>query len=204
MGFDISYQAIPEDKLLLIWARHKPSLGENLEFFQSYALMSQEQLERRASGQLFMAFVHLARQTIQQYPGIEHRNLYLGRRWDILNYLLSDQRRKGEKDDGSHWVEKAILGGQVLNKLTQTTIGFPIRYLCPTEVSIIREMLETVTIGMLRCYWDPQAMSKSGVYKIRGDESNDDFEWLQEDFEKLKAFYDLVEVHHEGILTFMS
>jgi hypothetical protein len=44
MGLDFHYQAMPENCELLIWARNEPDFGANLEFFNSYALMSPEKL----------------------------------------------------------------------------------------------------------------------------------------------------------------
>lgn len=49
MGLDIHYQAMPENCELLIWARNEPDfVGANLEFFNSYALMSPEKLQKKA------------------------------------------------------------------------------------------------------------------------------------------------------------
>lgn len=201
MGLDIHYQAVQETCTLLARSRHDPDFGANLEFFESRVSMSQEKLDYFADEQSLVEFVHEARQTVEQYPGIEQRNLYLGRGWDKLYYLLSERRRRGEPQDGSDWAEKAIFGGSVLNAATQTTIGFRIRYLSPDEVIDVKHQLETVTVEMLHDHWNPQAMSKAGVYKIRAE---DDFEWVQEDFEKLKNFYALIAEYQEGILTFVS
>lgn len=150
MGLDIEYQAMPENCRLLERSRHEPGFGVNLEFFRSYALKLPKELAYRTDDQ-FTEFVEEARKTVKQHPAIEHRNLNLGRRWDMLYYLLSERRRKGEEQDWSHWVEKAVLGGQVLNQATQTTIGFPIRYLHPIEVLEVQNELEAIRIEMRRC-----------------------------------------------------
>ncbi len=205
MGLDIHYQAMPEVCNLLTRARHQPNFGSHLEFFKSYAVISQKELDQRAVDDYsFAEFIHEVRQSLKQHPGIEQRNLYLGRRWDMLYYLLSERRRNGEKADGSEWSEKVIFGGEVLNEKTQTTVGFPIRYLYPREVSDVRDYLGTVTIEMLHVHWNPCKMSEARVYKIRVDEDEDYFRWIQEDFEKLKTFYALIAEHNEGILTFIG
>lgn len=208
MGLDFHYQAMPENCELLIWARNEPDFGANLEFFNSYALMSLEELQKEiddcSEDQLFVEFIRQTRKTVQRNPAIAHRNLYFGRKWDCIYYLLSERRRQCEERDWSNWVEKAIFGGQVLNELTQTTIGFPIRYLCPAEVFDIQNKLETVTIEKLHCHWNPQAMSKAGVYKSHVDQNENDFHWIQESFEKLRAFYTLVAERNEGVLAFVS
>jgi hypothetical protein len=195
---------MPDACRLLARSRHEPDFGANLEFFKSYALTSQEELDHRANDQLFIEFVHEVRQAIDHYPGIEHRNLYLGRSWDMLYYLLSEGRRKGEPKDWTHWVEKAIFGGEILNEATQTTIGFPIRYLSPVEVCHVQDKLETVTLEMLRSHWNPQAMREAEIYKIHVEENEDCCKWVQEDFEKLRAFYALSAGHGEGVLAFVG
>ncbi|MBE9179285.1 DUF1877 family protein [Oculatella sp. LEGE 06141] len=204
MGLDIHYQAMPESSNLLERARHEPRIGSNLEFFKSYALTTQKQLDDRIYEQHIVDFIYQARQSLEQYLGIEYRNLYLGRRWDTLYYLLSERRRKGEERDWSQWVEKAIFGGEVLNEETQTTIGFPIRYLYPTEVLKVRDNLKAVTPAMLHGHWNPYKMNEAGVYKIRGDEDENYFTWIKEDLEKLKTFYDSIAEHDEGVLAFMG
>ncbi|HEY9631195.1 MAG TPA: hypothetical protein V6C84_28215 [Coleofasciculaceae cyanobacterium] len=87
---------MPNTCRLLARSRHDPDFGANLEFFKSYALTSQEELDHRVHDQRFVEFVHEARQAVEHYPRIEHRNLYLGRRWDMLYYLLSERRRECE------------------------------------------------------------------------------------------------------------
>lgn len=207
MGMDIHYQAMPENCELLVWARQEPNFGANLEFFESYATMSPEKLQQRLDNDQdphFVKFVCQLRKLVEEHRGIGYRNLYFGRRWDSLYYLLSERRRKGEAQDWSHWVEKAIFGDQILNEATQTTIGFPIRYLYPKEVSDIQNKLETVTKEMLCFHWNPPAMSAVAVYKITADADRDALNWICEDFEKLKAFYTLIAGHDEGVLTFVS
>lgn len=204
MGLDIHYQAMPEACNLLTRARHEPDFGPHLEFFKSYALNSQQELDKRANDHLFVEFIYEVRQSLKQYPGIEQRNLYLGRRWDMLYYLLSERRRNGEANDGSEWSEKAIFGDEVLNEKTQTTVGFPIRYLYPREVSNVRDYLGTITIEMLHAHWHPRKMSEARVYKIHIDDGENYFRWIKEDFEKLKAFYALVAEYSEGILSFIG
>ncbi len=211
MGLDISYQAMPEDCILIARSRYDPNFGGNLEFFKSNLLTPQEELDvfdedynDYDTHQSFVEFVSESRKVVNKYPGIENRNLYLGRRWDMLHYLLSERRRNGEEIDYLHWVEKAVFGGQVLNNATQSVIGSPICYLHPTEVYDIQKKLCEVTIEILHYYWNPQAMSKAGVYKIHSCNREDKFKYVQNDFENLKSFYTLVTEYHEGILTFMG
>lgn len=204
MGLDISYQAMPEGCTLLERARHEPKFGAYLEFFNSYAFNSQQALARSADDPVVVEFVAEAKQVAEHYKGIEDRRLYLGRRWDILYYVLSENRRRSKKKDCSDWVEQAIFGGEVLNQATQTTIGFPIRYLPPIEVWYIAEILKDTNLELFRCHWNPRAMAEASVYKIHAEDGDEEFEWVKQDFEKLKVFYAQVAQHHEGVLTFVG
>ena len=118
MGLDIHYQAIPESCNLLLRARHEPNFSASLMLFESSALTTQKDLDDHADDQSFVDFVCELRQLLELYPGLERRNLFLGRRWDMLYYLLSAWRRRSEGRDWSHWVEKALFGGEILNEET--------------------------------------------------------------------------------------
>jgi hypothetical protein len=204
MGFDIHYQVIPDDCRLLTRSRQEPKFGSHIEFFKRAGMMSPQELNRYDDWQSFIEFADEVRQLIQQYPGIEHCNLDIHRTWDKFHYLLSYQRRNGGKKQAEDdWVEKAILGGEVLDPAIQSTIGIPIRYLSPIAVYEIQDKLETMEIDMLGIHWNPAAMRQANVYKISGSENDEDFCHLQEIFAQFKAFYSSVS-EQEGVLTFMT
>jgi Domain of unknown function (DUF1877) len=207
MGLDMGYQSIPNCQLLAR-SRQEPSFGEHLQFFKLYISEPEEELEREREVdedeedyRLSIDFVNETLQLIQQYPGLEHRNLDIGRVWDKFYYLLSPGRRNCEEVAESDWVKKAIFGGSPLNEVTTTVIGTPIHYLDPGEVKDIQEKLQTISIAISSTHWNPLAMSKAGVYKIHGDESDRYFHYVQEEFQRFKDFYTLVSSFDEGIIT---
>ncbi len=211
MGLDLHYQVIPDDCQLLARSHLEPDFGSHLEFFKSYALMSQAELEYEcdseyeplAENRPLLEFVDAARQLIQLYPGIEQRNLDIDRKWDRFHYLLSPWRRNsGEKQVWDNWMYKAIFGSEILNPETTTTIGHPIRYLSPLEVYEIKDRLKTIDLDMFGAHWNPTAMSVS-VYKIHQSEDDESFRYLQELFGQFKAFYAAV-ADREGVITCMS
>jgi hypothetical protein len=115
--------------------------------------------------------------------------------------LLSKKRRHGEPLDGTSWIERAIFGGDILHPTVTTTIGSPIRYLPPTEVYSVAKLLTRVTREALRKRYHPLAMQKAAVYKIYRDDDEEEFQYIVQDFEKLKAFYHQAATHQEGVLT---
>ena len=204
MELDIYYQAMPERCNLPLRSRHEPNFGANLEFLASYAVKTQKNLDALTKDQCLVDFVYELRQALKRYPELEHQNLFLGRRWDMLYYLLSARRRRSEARNWSHWVEKVLFGGEMLNEETQTTIGFPIRYLNSAEVSKVSHNLKATTAAMLYAHWNPQRMSESNVYKLHPNKGEDYFKWIKEDFEQLKRFYASTQARGEGVLTFVS
>jgi hypothetical protein len=202
MGQEVHYQAMPSDSRLLELARHKPcGFCEYFEFFRSYLRDSPDRLARMsAEDPDFAEFLHEAQLLVEQYPGLERRNLYLDRRWDKLHYLLSKHIRGLTTRDYSHWTTRAVFGSDIPNEI----FGFYMSYLMPSEIPEIKSQLETVTSEMLRAHWHPPSMKAAYVYKICGDEEDEDFKWVQEDFEQLIAFYELVAGYGEGVLVFIG
>lgn len=207
MGLDINYQVIPDDCSLLSRSRQEDEFCRYLEFFSQHALLSQSELDgsaefcSEAEYRSLVEFVGEARQLTQDYPGIEKRNLCT-RKWDMLNYLLSPQRRNCDDKLGEDWVEKAIFGSEVLS-LGGEKIGHAIHYLSPIEVYEIQDKLDRIEPEMLGAHWNPVAMRRAGVYKINGTESDESFQYLQELFEEFKAFYASVG-EREGVLVWLS
>ncbi|HEY9666053.1 MAG TPA: DUF1877 family protein [Coleofasciculaceae cyanobacterium] len=204
MALDMHYQAMPEHCSLLARSRQEPEFGELLAFFTSIAkeVLSGNCQDR--DNPTWADFTEEVKRTIQLYPAIEQRECYLGRSWDILYYLLSEKRRQDEPRDGTSLIEKAIFGGDILHPAVTTTIGHPIRYLPPAEVHQVVNLLSEVTIEVLRVNYNPLAMSEVAVYKIHEDDDEEAFSHIQQDFEKLKAFYEEVATHNEGVLTCLS
>ncbi|XGV99442.1 MAG: DUF1877 family protein [Leptolyngbya sp. BL-A-14] len=198
MGIDMTYQAMPECPLLER-SRQEPEFGSLLEFFSSIARNG-----AITSEQPWLSFAEAAQQTIQQYPGLDSRYLAWGRCWDTIHYLLSEQRRQdySHPDPSPHLspLEKAIFGSTILHPQVKTTIGFRISYTLPDDVVAIADFLAGITPALLHQHFDPVVMREHSVYKIRGDEDESEFTWIQEDFEKLSTFYQHVAAHNEGVL----
>ena len=215
MRLDVVYQAMPANCEVLTRSLLDPEFASNLASFTNYC----EQLPEEVQAELedyedyedyaeeytvTIEFSKAAYRTCSLYPGLEHRCLHLGRKWDVLRYLLSHDRR-GEKapDRDDSWVDHAILGGEILHEDKISITGLAFHYLEPYEVSTISERLNGISIEMLHEYWHPQKMSKAGVYKIHSDDSESVFYYVAEDFHKLRTFYQLVRQHQEGVITYL-
>ncbi len=116
--------------------------------------------------------------------------------------MLSPTRRTGSEDDGSRWIDKATLGGEILGDEIVSSSGQPIRYIDPVSVLEISNRLSAIPTNTLIVNWDPAQMAKSGVETITGEEPLEDLAWAEVDFNNLKEFYWKVSTHNEGVLTF--
>lgn len=212
MGLDVVYQAMPANCEVMARSLLDPEFASNLAYFASYCEQSPEDLQVELEEcedyedyaeeyAVTLEFSKAAHRTCATYPGLEHRCLYLGRKWDMLRYLLSHERRKKAPDRDS-WVDHAILGGEILHEDKISITGRELHYLEPCEVSTISERLNGISIEMLYEYWHPQKMSKAGVYKIHPEDSESVFYYVAEDFHELKTFYQLVGQYKEGVITY--
>ena len=210
MGLDVVYQAMPANCEVLARSLLDPQFASNLAYFASYYEQLTEDLQAELEDYedyaeeyaVTIEFSKAAHRTCSRYPGLEHRCLYLGRKWDMLRYLLSHERRREKAPDiDDSWVDRAIFGGEILHEDKISITGLTFHYLEPSEVSTISERLNGISIETLHKYWHPQKMSKAGVYKIHSEDSESVFYYVAEDFHKLKTFYQLARQHGERIVT---
>lgn len=137
------------------------------------------------------------------YPGIEKRSYDVGRKQDMLLYLLSEDRRNARvgmssvNDMGS----KIINGASALPSHLQGTQGIPLRYSSAREAQEMASSLESITTDDLRKVYDPVHMEEQGVYKFSADRAEQEWESLSRTFLGLKAFYIEVAASQEGILV---
>ena len=192
---------MPPNCSLLERARHDGEFGSYLEFFQNYATAPQSRLPLYANDKVLLDFIAEAKLLIKNHPGLETRNYYGGRNWDKLHYLLSEKRRKGDSQNESDWVKRAILGGNIIHPKTQTTIGSPIRYLAPAETHEIADRLSAISPDELRSNWSVEAMIEASVYKIHPEDNEQSFEWVETYYHQLTDFYSLATQYAEEVLT---
>jgi hypothetical protein len=198
MGIDLEYQAMPPDCELIRRARIDPDFGSYLGLFRFYAHRIDEEFEAVESNKALSDFLIETRRLMEDYPGIEDRNLYFGRQWDVLHYLLSEHRRGEQENEEPDWVQKAIHGGDILHEKTVTGIGVRITYLEPEEVSDISARLDSLDFEEIGERWNRTQMLEAGVYKIV---QMHEHEWTEE-YERLRDFYLTALLNNEGILVF--
>lgn len=195
---------MPEGCTLLCRARRDPAYGCDLELFGSFVADPAGTLARGPGDATLADFVRDAVQVVAEHPGIERRAFTLGRRWDMLYYLLADRRRNDEDRQPHAWPEQALFGGDVLMEGTETTIGSPIRYLAPANVRRVSAALSAVDPETFQRLWNVPAMIEASVYKIHPEDDERSLEFVLADFARLVAFYKTAAAHGEGVLACMS
>lgn len=202
MGLDMSYQAIPADSSLLKKVAESETAAVSLNIY-GFKKISDENLEYYKENGEFAEFVSETKLIRNEHSDIENRECDLGRRWDMLHYLLSEIRRNNQPYDETDLVHRAIHGGEKLGENAVLPQGVPVRFLNPQEVKEISTLFGQIETDALEEYWNPPKMREAGVYKIRGDDSDDyQLNYLKEEFEKLKDFYLWAAIYDEGVLVF--
>ncbi len=194
MGTEKWYVALPEDSSLLTRAEVDADFGEYLGFPSIFEKGGTGWKTWDDAGKEFCSAV---RAINEEHPGINRRVYTLGRYYDMLHYLLSEERRRGEFDKAD-WATQAILGAKALSGHLIGGQGHLIRYSPRETVMEIAFWLEFVSVDELRQDYDPAAMKEQGVYKYISD---DQWQFICTSFDEWKAFYLEVAKYEEGVLV---
>jgi hypothetical protein len=201
MGYERTYQAIPEDWEPLKVAVSAGLYSEFMTFIPFYLSQDYDAwLKGRENGP---AFVGELKRLVAERPGIEKRMLDLDRRFDMLHYLLSQERRQ-RVAEAHDLGTKAICGSTLLPSHLAGTQGHLTGYSTPLEVLEIALFLESLTMSDLLDHFTPSDMLDKGVYKIyqwREDEHEYLLNLLREDYDMLRAFYHSVAENEEAVLA---
>ena len=200
MGHERWYVAIPDESRLLARAMADPEFGENLEV-PSYLGPQRRGYPRGGPAAEFRAEVDAMNRA---HPGIEDRIYTLDRYYDILHYLLSEERRRGEFD-GADWGTTAIRGGHPLPEHLRGTQGHPTRSSTPGQVREVAARLTGLTADDLRAAYSTAGMQRQGVYKYQADRNDGEtWGWIVRYFEGLRSFYAATAAHGEGVLAIVT
>lgn len=192
MGLEASYQAIPADCNLLKRSIADAAFGTHLSIPSA---LSSWEAEPHWEGE-DEDFRTEVKRLHQDHPGLQDRHYTLDRSWDILCYLISPARRKGDLDNPDPGLF-AIRGQIALADHLECGQGFKLKFNPPQTVVQIVEFLQTVD---LKAAWNPEDMVEQGVYKFFGESPHH--------CEKLAAellqFYRRAAAQQEGVLVWIN
>ena len=106
---------------------------------------------------------------ISRRPGLEKRNCCLDRNRDILHYLLSATRRDEPSSDADRAIDRAFDAGEVIAEHVRAGQGALVRYLPPTVVADVAEVVSEMSHATLLTYYHPVRMEAAHVYKFWAD-----------------------------------
>lgn len=195
MGIDAVYQAAPLDWDLL----HRA--GQDVQACSQLTLAIHLLRDFERAGSPWPEYENTVegievRELVRRYPGLESRNCELDRRWDILHYLLSESRRRGEF--GTDVGTQAIYGGPSINERCEHVSWTP-----PHDVFNIAAWLERLTPVQLRRLYDPQQMAGQHLYKYHVEDAEAIWPFICADLAGLQRLYSAAAEHEEGILVYM-
>ncbi|MDG3007372.1 DUF1877 family protein [Paludisphaera mucosa] len=200
MGIERWYVAIVDEGPLLTRALADPTFGENL----SLPWLFEPDRHGRNHRGFYSEFLAAVDAMNRSHPGIDGRVFTLDRLFDMLHFLLSEERRRGEPD-AADLGSKAILGANGLPGHLLGGQGHAIRYSPPAEVGAIAAWLAGQAVEDLRSAYDPGMMLEQHVYKIWGA-GDDPQTWdrIAAGFEGFRSLYTDAAARGEGVLAIVT
>jgi hypothetical protein len=183
MGVSYFYFAIPHDSVMFAKAAANPAYADDFQYSNwEWAPWGMTD----AGYDDFMGDVEEMRRA---HPGIADRRADVRKCFDVLHFLLSEERRRGE--DGE-WVDPGTIAIEGAEKKAWLREGNA--YTPPAEVRRVAEFLGAITQTELFQHFDPVRLAADAIYGFLYVEDRDDV-WLH--FEMLRDFY-LEVARHPG------
>ncbi len=200
MGREVQLNAIsPECKLLQLVNSINPELLTFVGYYFRLRCQQGSRVDTFAHGDRdYETFVDALEQLVSDHPGIETRHCYLDRRFEWLQWLLTQSSRPQD----APLAETAIRGELLVTPNARGTQGFPIRWTSPATCELINVWLSEMDRPLLRSRYDPIAMNAANLYKWgQSGDPEDAFEWIIKDFNSLQRFYQDIVANSEAVLV---
>lgn len=198
MGFDCTYQGIPEDSVIIKKAFDDAEFAENV-FYSVVAFANCLQGEGYFKEPEFTA----ARSLFSEYPEVETWNYNPSSRMhDALIYILNPDSYISSK--GYTELEKTlpfriVKGEQVFSDHLRATQGVPVRVSSFEFVEKCFEFCNSYSIDELKSNFDARKMTELGLYKV-GESS--EYKFIEDYFLGLTNFYrDMVSVGQVSVFV---
>jgi hypothetical protein len=185
MGFDVDYQAVPDDSLVDLACRDVED-GWGLGLLHSWFRHGHDGPRRPNR------ICEAAQRVAAEHPQIKSMNCSLDRSWDALHYLLSATRRGEQSCDADRTIDCAFDDPIVpLAEHVRGGQGVPILYIQRERVSAIANLLAPTTENDLIAHYDPARMESEAVYKFWANRVPAEVlpDWIVAYFKRLKEFF---------------
>ncbi|WP_053367936.1 YfbM family protein [Bacillus sp. FJAT-27245] len=125
---------------------------------------------------------------------IEELELDIDKSWHGIYYLLSGVADLDEPADGH--IGRAVLGG---NELAED-----LRYFEPDEVAAIYNDLKSISPEEFASRYDAEKLSEKGIYPMYKKWTEDDKEYLVDNYDFLLRYYETAAKNNEGMLLLIQ
>ena len=133
-------------------------------------------------------------------------NLDLGESWAAIHYMLTIEvptTRPSARLLGIQWwddsLENVLMGGE--NTPYECAFEFA-RYIEPTDVLLMAEKLNQVSVDKFIRAYDPDYMEEIGIPPSGWKQDTQTMDWLVQKFLALKSFYQIAATNHESIIIY--
>ncbi len=202
MGWEVELNAIAPDCELLRRIKDNELDSELLTFVRTYFRLRREQgsrVDTFAEGvKDYEIFVDTLEQLVKDKPGIENRYCNLDRRFEWLEWLLT----QSSSPQNAQLAKIAICGESPVTPTARSVQGFQICWNSSSTCGLIHIWLSKLNRPLLESKFDPIRMNSANIYKWR--QSGDPevaFEWVMEDFNSLQRLYQDVVKNSEAVLV---
>lgn len=122
--------------------------------------------------------------------------------WDVLSYLLTGCALEdiGDAEPPFSWV---IFGAHVLDAAMDLGYG-PANYVTAEQVQLINKALADITVKNLEAKYDADQINASGIYPNAWGSTEDEMDYIGDNFEALKAFYNTAAVEGQAVICYLS
>lgn len=121
--------------------------------------------------------------------------------WDGILFLLTGNSLANSYE---HPLAKVLFSGQLIDEEQDLGYG-PAHYLTPEQVVDLNNQISTLTEADLKKKYDPQKMTKQGVYPSVWQEGDDEeFGYLMDYFKMVQEVYSEAAKNGEAIITYVS
>jgi hypothetical protein len=125
-------------------------------------------------------------------------SLHIDKAWHGIHFLLT-----GEADGGSEPYCLAVLGGEEFGE----DIGYgPARFLTPSQVAEVNDVLSNISDAELRQRYDPAKMKAKEIYPdvIWMRDGQEAFEYVKEYFQQLVSFYRKAAARGDAVVKWLT
>lgn len=130
---------------------------------------------------------------------VEELELDIDKSWHGIYFLLSGMADLDEPTEGH--IGRAVLGGHELGE----DYGYgPLRYFEPDEVAEIYNELKSISADELAGRFNPETLSEHGIYPMNKKWTEEDKDYLVDNYDFLLRYYETAAKNNEGMLLLIQ